>query len=312
MVVEVDVELVDDIEVATVRRRTTFFVASPPLTSATAPITTRTASAAPIDTSLRRRRFERRRARPPRFGITAGERTLGRMPIDIRRAGDRFHTQIDWLDSWHSFSFSSHYDARNTHHGLLLVNNDDRIRRASGFPTHPHSDMEIVTWVLEGELEHRDSTGTRGVIYPGLAQRMSAGRGIRHSEINASQTQDLHLVQMWVLPDTNGIEPSYEQRDVNDSFNGSGLVPVASGRGHDGAVQIHQRDAVFWVGRLSSAQTVSVPDAPHVHVFMARGDGGLEGSGALAEGDAARLSAAGSPALTAGTHGCEVLIWETA
>src|SRR4051795_140881 len=154
--------------------------------------------------------------------------------IDHRTADSRFHTDIGWLDSWHSFSFGEHYDPRNTAHGLLIVSNDDRVAPAGGFGTHGHRDMEIVTWVLDGELEHRDSIGTVGVIYPGLAQRMSAGSGITHSEVNASRTADVHLVQMWVLPDTSGIEPGYEQLDVNDALARGGLVPVASGEGHDG------------------------------------------------------------------------------
>jgi quercetin 2,3-dioxygenase len=232
--------------------------------------------------------------------------------VDVRRASDRFHTSIDWLDSWHSFSFGPHHDPGNTHHGLLLVSNDDRIRGGGGFATHPHADMEIVTWVLDGELQHRDSTGTDDVIYPGLAQRMSAGTGIRHSEVNASATADLHLVQMWVLPDTNGIEPGYEQRDLSDSLAAGGLVPIASGQGHDGAVHIHQRDAVLWAGRLAPGATATVPDAPHVHVFVAVGAVALEDAGELATGDAVRGTAAGARQLTAGPDGAEVLIWETA
>jgi quercetin 2,3-dioxygenase len=232
--------------------------------------------------------------------------------VDVRRASDRFHTSIDWLDSWHSFSFGRHHDAANTHHGLLLVSNDDRVRGGGGFATHPHADMEIVTWVLAGELQHRDSTGTDGVIYPGLAQRMSAGRGIRHSEMNASATADVHLVQMWVPPDTSGIDPGYEQRDLSDSLTAGGLVPVASGQGHDGAVHIHQRDAVLWAGRLGAGASVTVPDAPHAHLFVALGAAVLDGAGHLATGDAVRLTGAGARTLTAGPDGVEVLIWETA
>ena len=232
------------------------------------------------------------------------------MTVDVRPATSRFHTQLDWLDSWHSFSFGPHHDPANTGHGLLVVNNDDVVRGGGGFGTHGHRDMEIVTWVLQGELAHRDSTGTDGVIYPGLAQRMSAGRGIRHSEINASASADVHLVQMWVLPDTRGIEPSYEQRDVSDALASGGLVPVASGRGHEGAVTIHQRDAVLWAGRLTPGSVVTVPDAAHVHVFVAVGTASLDGAGNLATGDAVRLTAAGERALTAGPEGAEVLIWE--
>ena len=237
---------------------------------------------------------------------------LVRMAVDVHRAETRFHTRIDWLDSWHSFSFGGHYDPDNTHHGLLLVSNDDRIAGGGGFPTHPHADMEIVTWVLEGELEHRDSTGTHDVIYPGLAQRMSAGRGIRHSEVNASPTNEVHLVQMWVLPDTKGIDPGYEQRDLSDALDRGGLVPVASGRGHDGAISLHQQDAVLWVARLRGGDEVKVPEAPHAHVFVATGAASLESAGDLDEGDAARLTDAGSLDLVAGPDGTEVLIWETA
>jgi redox-sensitive bicupin YhaK (pirin superfamily) len=233
------------------------------------------------------------------------------MAVDIRPARSRFHTQLDWLDSWHSFSFGPHHDPSNTGHGLLLVNNDDVVRGGGGFANHGHRDMEIVTWVLDGELAHRDSTGTDGVIYPGLAQRMSAGSGIRHSEMNASATADVHLVQMWVLPDTDGIDPGYEQRDLNDAFTGDRLVVVASGQGHGGAVSIHQRDAVFSVGRLDAGREVAVPDAPHVHVFVAIGGAVLDGV-ALATGDAARLTDASPTTLAAGPEGAEVLIWATA
>jgi quercetin 2,3-dioxygenase len=233
------------------------------------------------------------------------------MSVDVRPATSRFHTELDWLDSWHSFSFGPHHDARNTGHGLLVVNNDDVVRGGGGFGTHGHRDMEIVTWVLQGELAHRDSTGTDGIIYPGLAQRMSAGIGIRHSEVNASATADVHLVQMWVLPDEQGIAPSYEQRDLNDALADGGLVVVASGRPHEGAVSIHQRDAALSVGRLDPGETVAVPEAGHVHVFVAVGEAVLDGV-SLSTGDAARLTDAGSPTLTAGAAGAEVLVWATA
>jgi redox-sensitive bicupin YhaK (pirin superfamily) len=233
------------------------------------------------------------------------------MAVDVRPANTRFHTELDWLDSWHSFSFGPHHDPRNVGHGLLIVNNDDVVRAGGGFGTHGHRDMEIVTWVLAGGVAHRDSTGTDDVIYPGLAQRMSAGSGIRHSEMNASAHADVHLVQMWVLPDTDGIEPGYEQRDLNDALSAGGLVVVASGQGHEGAISIHQRDAAFSVGRLDPGVEVTVPDAPHVHVFVAVGDAALDGT-RLGTGDAARLTDAGTPTLTAGDDGTEVLVWATA
>ncbi len=231
--------------------------------------------------------------------------------IDIRRASDRFHTTIGWLDSYHSFSFAEHYDPTNRHHGLLLVSNDDVIKAGTGFRTHPHQDMEIITWVLSGEVEHKDSIGNRGVIYPGLAQRMSAGTGIWHSEMNPRQDTDLHLVQMWVLPDTERITPGYEQLDVTAELDRGGLVPIASGRGHKAAISIRQRDAILWGGRLKPGETVAIPDASFVHLYVAEGAAELEGAGTLRRGDAARLTAAGARRLTADAgQGAEVLIWE--
>jgi len=232
--------------------------------------------------------------------------------IDVRRSADRFHTEAGWLHSNHSFSFSRHYDPDNTHHGLLLVNNDDRVDPGTGFETHPHRDMEIITWVLEGELEHADTLANRGIIYPGLAQRMSAGTGIWHSEMNVSGGEPVHFVQMWVQPDTESIEPGYQQLDINAELERGGLVPIASGQGHDAAISIRQRDAVLWGGRLTPGEVVNVPGAVHAHVFIAVGSAALEGAGELAEGDAVRLTGAGSPTLTAGAAGAEVLIWATA
>ncbi len=233
--------------------------------------------------------------------------------IDVRRAGDRFATRLPWLDSHHSFSFSRHYDPANTHHGLLLVNNDDIVRAGTGFSTHPHQDMEIVTWVLDGELEHKDSVGHRGVLYPGLAQRMSAGRGIWHSEMNPRGEADVHFVQMWVLPDTERVDPSYEQLDVNGELSGGGLVPIASGRGHDAAISIRQEGAVLWGGRLQPGETAAVPDSRFAHLFVARGALTVDGAGRLEAGDAVRFTHAGAPSITAGPlEGAEVLIWELA
>ena len=232
-------------------------------------------------------------------------------------AKSRMHTEIDWLDSWHSFSFGEHYDPANTHHGLLLVSNDDVVAPGRGFGMHGHRDMEIVTWVLDGALRHQDSIGTDDVITPGLAQRMSAGTGIRHSEMNANATERVHLVQMWVPPDRGGIAPDYEQRDVSDRLAQGGLFALASGgRERDAAITIHQRDATLWVGRLEPGTTAEIPDAPFVHVFVARGSGtaapgGSEGDLPVSEGDALRLTAAGSARLTAGSEGAEILVWET-
>ena len=231
--------------------------------------------------------------------------------IDVRRRDQQFRTRAGWLDSRHCFSFGYHYDPENTHHGLLLVSNDDVVAPHTGFDTHPHRDMEIVTWVLDGELEHKDTLGNTGLIYPGLAQRMSAGRGIYHSEKNNTSPKDVHFVQMWVLPDTESIDPGYEQLDINPELGRGGLVPIASGKGHQAAISIRQKGAVLWGGRLKAGEAVRVPDAPFVHLYVARGAAKLEGVGPLNEGDAARLTEAGSPVLTAeADQGAEVLIWE--
>ncbi|MGK2964094.1 MAG: pirin family protein, partial [Tepidiformaceae bacterium] len=203
-----------------------------------------------------------------------------------------------------------HYDAKNTHFGLLLVSNDDIVQPETGFSTHPHRDMEIVTWVLDGELHHQDSEGHAGEIYPGLAQRMSAGSGIFHSEINATNAAPVHFVQMWVVPDTERIKPAYAQLDINGELAKGGLVPVASGTGHDAAISIRQKDAVLWAGRLKAGEAVRLPDAPFVHLYVAKGAVDLEGSGVLGSGDAARLTNAGNLRVTGGAEGSEVLVWE--
>ena len=196
--------------------------------------------------------------------------------VDIRRAGDRAHTGIGWLESHHSFSFGPHWDPRNTHHGVLMVNNDDVVRAGTGFDTHPHRDMEIVTWVLSGSLVHQDSTGHSGVIYPGLAQRMSAGTGILHSEKNDSwrlsgdvHSDPVHFVQMWVVPDENGVTPGYEQLEIPGEDMAGKLAVVASGMPeHDGAaaIRIHNRYAALHAARAVGATTALVcprGDADH-------------------------------------------------
>lgn len=231
--------------------------------------------------------------------------------IIVQRADDRFFTDAGWLKSHHSFNFGPHYSPAHNGHGLLLVNNDDHVAPGEGFGTHGHRDMEIVTWVLSGRLEHRDSEGNHGILYPGLAQRMSAGRGIRHSEMNGSPDKPVHFIQMWVFPDTEGIQPGYEQRDLNADLAKGGLVAIASGQGHPGAISIHQKGAVLWGGRLAAGASVQVPEAPFVHVFVALGSGVLETAGDLAQGDAARLTGAGSLGFSAGSEGAELLVWAT-
>jgi redox-sensitive bicupin YhaK (pirin superfamily) len=245
--------------------------------------------------------------------------TVTAVPIDIRRADERAKTDIGWLDSKHSFSFGQHHDPGNTHHGLLLVNNDDIVDPGTGFETHPHRDMEIVTWVLQGSLVHQDSTGHSGVIYPGLAQRMSAGKGILHSEKNDSwrllgeQHRDpVHFVQMWVVPDEGGITPGYVQLEIEGELLAGGLVPVASGMAkHDGAaaIRIKNKYAALYAARLQPGQSVQLPDAPYLHLFVPRGSVALEGAGPLQTGDAVRFTATGGQSITA-TEPSEILVWE--
>jgi redox-sensitive bicupin YhaK (pirin superfamily) len=235
--------------------------------------------------------------------------------IQVVRAGARLRTETSWLDSWHCFSYGRYYEPDNTHHGLLLVCNDDRLRGSTGFGEHAHEEVEIVTWMVEGELEHRSGDGPAQLLRPGLVRRLSAGRGIRHTEMNPGGWAPARYIEMWVPPDTERLEPEVEVADVGAALAGGGLVPVASGTGHEGALTLHQRQAVLWAGRLAPDEAVALPDAPHVHLFVALGSGvldtgGLAGAGGLDEGDSVRLVAAGSPEFTAATA-AEILVWET-
>src|ERR1700739_3969362 len=210
---------------------------------------------------------------------------------EIRRAANRALATTSWLKSRHSFSFGDHYDPNNTHFGLLLVNNDDIVAPRTGFDTHPHRDMEIVTWVLRGELTHQDSTGNRGVIYPGLAQRMSAGSGILHSEENDSATEPVHFVQMWVIPDETAVTPSYQQHEVNNELSSSDLITIASGiPGRDPAITLHNHNAALHGARLRPGCEVGLPPAPYLHLFLPRGRANPEGARDLGGGDAGRFT----------------------
>jgi redox-sensitive bicupin YhaK (pirin superfamily) len=252
--------------------------------------------------------------------LTRGDDMTAAPVVDVRRASDRFATRISWLDSKHSFSFGHHYDPHNTHHGLLLVNNDDIVDPGTGFETHPHRDMEIVTWVLRGSLVHQDSTGHSGVIYPGLAQRMSAGTGILHSEKNDSwkltgsetHSDPVHFIQMWVVPDETGITPGYQQLEIDDELLRGGLVTIASGMPEHrerSAISIRNRYAALHGARMQPDNSVELPQAPYLHLFVARGNVTLEGAGPLGEGDAVRLTASGGQRVTA-TEPSEILVWE--
>ncbi|MFI6833267.1 pirin family protein [Kribbella sp. NPDC050241] len=232
------------------------------------------------------------------------------MTVEIRRADDRFQTASEWLDSRHSFSFGPHYDPANVGFGFLLAHNDETVAPGTGFDTHPHQDLEIVTWVLRGALAHQDSQGHSGLVYPGLAQRMSAGSGIRHSERNDG-AEPVHYVQMWVRPDELDLPPSYQQSEI-DLTTGE-LVPIASGlpkHAASAAIRINQRSAGMSVARLAPGATVALPSAPYVHLFVAQGTATLEGAGDLGTSDAARLTTSDGPRITAGPAGAQLLLWE--
>ena len=246
--------------------------------------------------------------------------------IRIVRSHTRSRTGGGWLESRHSFSFARHQDPMNTHFGRLLVNNDDRIAPGTGFDTHGHRDMEIVTWVLSGSLVHQDSEGHNGVIYPGLAQRMSAGSGILHSERNDSWRDGsiahgggtgggdpVHLVQMWVVPDETGGDPGYQQLEIPPAELEDHLAVVAGGlpRYADrAAIGIRNRSSALLAARLSPGATVTLPDAPYLHLYVPLGDVALEGEGILETGDAARITASGGRQVTGGDTGAEILVWE--
>jgi quercetin 2,3-dioxygenase len=238
--------------------------------------------------------------------------------IDIRRSADRHETQIEWLHGRHSFDTGIDAFGADTHHGLLVVNNHDTIAPASGFGTHPHRNLEIVTWVLDGSVVQQDSEGHAGAIYPNLAQRMTAGRGIRHSEKNDHPAgaphagRPLELVQMWVAPDEADVAPGYEQLELDPADLHGKLLVLASGMARDRdatAIRIHNRNAALQVTRLDVGQVVTIPEAPYGHLYVARGVVDLEEAESPAAGDAARLTDAGARRLVA-KEASEVLFWE--
>src|SRR5436190_521504 len=198
--------------------------------------------------------------------------------IGVRLAEDRGRTAIDWLDSRHSFSFNDYYDPRHMGFRSLRVINDDRVAPAAGFGAHPHRDMEIITYVLSGALEHRDSLGSGEVLRPGEVQRMTAGTGIRHSEFNPSETEPVHLLQIWLLPERTGLTPGYEQKAYPEAERRGRWRLVASPDGRDGSVTVHQ-DAAMSVTILDAGQTVmyELARGRHAWVQVARGAVTLNG-----------------------------------
>lgn len=231
--------------------------------------------------------------------------------ITVRKAEERGRTRAGWLDGRHSFSFNRYYDPRWMGFGPLRVINDDRVAPAGGFPTHPHQDMEILTWVLEGRIAHKDSTGAQGEIGPGELQKMSAGTGIYHSEFNPSQTEPLHLLQIWIMPEKNGLAPSYQQKEFPLEERLNTLKLIAAENGRDGALPIYQR-ADLYTAVLDEGATVT-HTAPEGRLHWVQvGTGSVEVNGvALEEGDGAAIRGETKLELKA-TSRAEIMLFDMA
>lgn len=210
--------------------------------------------------------------------------------INIRKSEERGHADHGWLDSRFTFSFAEYHDPKHTHFRTLRVMNDDHIAGGGGFPTHPHRDMEIVTYVLEGALEHRDSMGNGSIIRPGDVQYMSAGTGVAHSEFNASKTDAVHLYQIWMFPEKQGLKPVYDQKNFSEAEKRGKLRLVASPDGENGSVKIRQDNKLYssLLGRGESVRHELAADR-HAYVQVARGSVKINGK-ELAEGDGAAIS----------------------
>lgn len=250
--------------------------------------------------------------------------------IQVRKASERGHADHGWLDSYHSFSFADYYDPRHMGFRALRVINEDRVAPGKGFGTHGHRDMEIISYVLEGALSHKDSLGTGSLIRPGEIQRMSAGTGVMHSEFNASQTEPVHFLQIWLLPERGGIAPSYEQKAIAPADLDGKLRLIAAPKGTEGGdgagdgaqqrgapyVEIHQ-DARLYAGRLGDGQSArhALAAGRHGYLHVARGEVTLgEGAAAvtLRAGDGAMLSGEPQVALRGTPAGSEVLLFDLA
>jgi redox-sensitive bicupin YhaK (pirin superfamily) len=231
--------------------------------------------------------------------------------ITVRKANERGHAEHGWLDSRHTFSFADYYDPKHMGFRALRVINEDRVAPGAGFGRHSHRDMEIVSYVLDGGLEHRDSMGTGAVIRPGDVQRMSAGTGVVHSEYNASRQAPVHFLQIWIQPDQHGIAPSYEQKTFSQAEKAGRLRLVASPDGSDGSVSLHA-DARLFAGVLAAGDVVEHALAPGraAWVHVVRGGARVNGV-ALAAGDAVALSEERTVRIE-GIDGGEVLVFDLA
>ncbi|MGA9520300.1 MAG: pirin family protein [Myxococcaceae bacterium] len=231
--------------------------------------------------------------------------------IKARKAEDRGSFDFGWLDTRHTFSFGDYYDPAHMGFRTLRVINEDRVKPGEGFGTHPHRDMEIISYVLEGGLQHRDSMGNGSVIRPGDVQRMTAGTGVLHSEFNASKTQPVHFLQIWILPNRRGLAPSWEQKRLDPAEHVGQFRVVASPDGRDGSVSVHQ-DVILWSGVVKEGQTSALPIAEgrHSWVQVARGAVVLNGE-ALGAGDGAAISGEREVSVRA-TRDAEVLVFDLA
>jgi redox-sensitive bicupin YhaK (pirin superfamily) len=233
------------------------------------------------------------------------------MTMTIRRATERGHADHGWLNSFHTFSFADYHDPKHMGFRSLRVINEDRVEPAKGFGTHGHKDMEIISYVLEGALEHKDSIGTVGVIKPGDVQRMSAGTGVRHSEFNGSKDELVHFLQIWIMPDKANHTPSYEQKNFSDAEKRGRLRLVASPDGHDGTVTIHQ-DAKLYAGLFDKDESASfdLGAGRHAWIHVAKGSLTINGE-SLKAGDAVAIDDAGKIEFARG-DGAEVLLFDLA
>lgn len=237
------------------------------------------------------------------------------MTTQLIRGTQRHHWRNEWLESWQSFPATGNFDLSANAHGVLLVHNDDRVDAGEGLDMHHHHDAEIVTWVLEGTLHHRDSRGHRGTLGPGVIQRMSAGRGITHAEGNASSRRDgvpLRVVQMWIAPDRPGGEPGYAEHDFTEALSGGTPVVVVSGLARDvetAAVPLESSHAALHVARLRDGQEAQLPGSPFGHLYVASGEVLVDGVGPLEQGDAVRLTDSDGVRLVGGEE-AEILYWE--
>jgi len=229
--------------------------------------------------------------------------------ITIRKADERGHFDHGWLDTYHTFSFAEYYDPRHMGFRTLRVINEDRVHPGRGFPTHAHSDMEILTYVLDGALEHRDSMGNGSIIRPADVQRMSAGTGVTHSEYNPSQTDAVHLLQIWIVPERRGLTPGYEQKAFAAAEKENRLRLIAARDGRDGAVTLHQ-DADVYASRLDDGRTIAHQVRPHRSVWVqcCRGAVTLNGE-PLGAGDGAAVTDERTLSIAAAPAG-EILLFD--